>query len=145
MDAPDDSTAAAYVLDEQIGYLLRLANQRHATIFQTHAPYDLTPTQFAALIRLAENGPCSQNQLGRISAMDIATIKGVVDRLRKKGLVSATPSSEDRRRSIIALTAEGEAALAELEARGREITRATLQPLSAAEQRTLLKLLRRLT
>jgi len=30
---------------------------------------------------LTETGPCSQNLLGRLTAMDVATIKGVIDRL----------------------------------------------------------------
>ncbi|MEM6490069.1 MAG: MarR family transcriptional regulator [Pseudomonadota bacterium] len=136
---------APYVLDEQVGYLLRLANQRHAAIFQAGAPPDLTPTQFSALIRLGEHGQCSQNQLGRLASMDIATIKGVVDRLRRKGLVAVAPSDEDRRRSMIALTDAGQALVDGLAAEGRAITRETLAPLSAAEQRTFLALLRKLT
>ena len=48
-DAYDD-----YVLDEQIGYVLRMANQRHAGIFQSLIRKDLTPTQFSVLIRLSE-------------------------------------------------------------------------------------------
>ncbi|MTI02946.1 MarR family winged helix-turn-helix transcriptional regulator, partial [Roseibium sp. RKSG952] len=81
MTDSDDS----YLLDSQVGYLLRLANQRHASIFQSHTLEGLTPTQFAALVRIAELGKCSQNRLGRLAAMDVATIKGVVDRLKQKG------------------------------------------------------------
>ena len=76
-----------YVLDDQIGYLLRLANQRHTLIFQEQAVLELTPTQFSAMVRLLDEGECSQNELGRRTAMDVATVKGVVDRLRAKGLV----------------------------------------------------------
>jgi DNA-binding MarR family transcriptional regulator len=145
MAALDKPRTQAYLLDEQVGYLLRLANQRHATIFQTHAVAALTPTQFSALVRLAEQGPCSQNQLGRHAAMDIATIKGVVDRLRQKGLVRTDPSQEDRRRSVVSLTPEGEALIAALLQAGRMITDETLAPLSPAEQRTFVKLLKKLT
>ena len=134
-----------YSLDDQVGYLLRLANQRHTTIFQERMTADLTPTQFAALARLAEHGECSQNQLGRHAAMDIATIKGVVDRLKEKGLVTAEPSTEDRRRNLISLTKKGAALIHDLFRQGQEITEATLQPLSATEQRTFVKLLRKLT
>ena len=144
MDGADSSTEKAYRLDEQVGYLLRLANQRHAAIFQTHAPAGLTPTQFAAMIRLAEHGELSQNQLGRMAAMDIATIKGVVDRLSRKGYLRKAPSPEDRRRSMVSLTEEGRALIDELERRGRTISRETLQALSGAERATFLRLLRRL-
>ena len=134
-----------YVLDEQVGYLLRLANQRHAGIFQANTVGGLTPTQFSALIRLAEHGPSSQNQLGRYAAMDIATIKGVVDRLRQKGLVQTQSSPEDKRRSVVSLTVAGAAMIDDLLRAGVRITEETLAPLTPSEQRTLVRLLSRLT
>lgn len=143
MDGADDPKG--YSLDAQVGYLLRLANQRHAAIFQANVPEGLTPTQFSAMIRLSEHGPLSQNQLGRTAAMDIATIKGVVDRLRRKGYVRSVPSPEDRRRSMVSLTGEGRAIIGQLERRGQMISEETLTPLTASEQRTFLRLLGRLT
>ena len=55
-----------YDLDEQVGYLLRLANQRHAGIFQNIISKDLTPTQFSVLIRLAEKGDPVTKSLGSL-------------------------------------------------------------------------------
>ena len=75
-----------YVLDEQVGFILRQVWQRHSSIFSRDIGTNLTPTQWAALSKLAETGPCSQNQLGRLTAMDVATIKGVIDRLTARGL-----------------------------------------------------------
>ena len=137
-------TTDPYVLDEQVGYLMRLATQRHTAIFQKHTVEGLTPTQFSALVRLAEEAPCSQNHLGRRAAMDIATIKGVVDRLRQKELVSAEPSSEDRRRTLLSLTPQGQALLGRMQEAGRTITRETLEPLGKSERQALLRILRKL-
>ena len=64
----------SYILDEQIGFVLRQVWQRHATIFAREIGINLTPTQWAALAKLTETGPCSQNLLGRLTAMDVATI-----------------------------------------------------------------------
>ena len=100
-------TIAEYKLDEQVGYLLRLASQRHSAIFLENTVEGLTPTQFSTLIRISEKGEVSQNHLGRLAAMDVATIKGVVDRLKTKGLVTSRPDPDDKRRSIIALTPQG--------------------------------------
>lgn len=133
-----------YHLDDQVGYLLRLANQRHATIFQSQAIDGLTPTQFSALDRLSEQGTCSQNRLGRMAAMDVATIKGVVDRLRQKGLIVAEPDPNDKRRTLISLSPKGVALVARMQAVGHAITAETLKPLSAAEQRSLVRLLGKL-
>lgn len=98
----------AYALSEQVGFNLRRANQRHVAIFGRHVE-GLTPTQFAALARLHENGALSQNHLGRVTAMDSATIKGVVERLRAKGLVQSRPVPNDQRLRLIDLTEEGRA------------------------------------
>lgn len=145
MNDTDTSATAEYRLDDQVGYLLRLANQRHAAIFQGLCIANLTPTQFAALVRLAELKKCSQNELGRHASMDIATIKGVVDRLREKGLVTTEHSAEDKRRMLVKLSKQGEVLIDDLMEVGTEISRSTLEPLSRGERRTFLKLLRKLT
>lgn len=142
---PAEGEPAPYILDEQIGYLLRLASQRHATLFLEHSVDRLTATQFAALVRLDEMGECSQNELGRRTAMDVATVKGVVDRLRAKGLVRLRPDPGDRRRTLISLAPEHADLIPRLHEAGHEITRQTLKPLTRAERRTLLRLLHKLT
>src|SRR5712691_10096163 len=92
-----------YVLDEQIGFLLRVAMQRHTSIFMSKMVEGLTQTQFAALSKLHEVGPCSQNHLGRLIYLDAATIKGVVDRLRVRGFVATSANQQDRRLRAVAL------------------------------------------
>lgn len=134
----------AYVLDHQIGYLLRLANQRHSTLFQEVVPLGLTPTQFAALVKLAELGECSQNELGRRTAMDVATIKGVIERLRKKGLVEVNSDPNDRRRAVISIPKDRADIVPELFEAGHNVSNLTLSPISSSEQKTLLRLLQKL-
>ena len=56
-----------YRLEEQVGFVLRKAHQRHLAIF-TRQISDLTPPQFAALAKLHEVGATSQNQLGALIA-----------------------------------------------------------------------------
>ncbi|WP_170334792.1 MarR family winged helix-turn-helix transcriptional regulator [Ruegeria arenilitoris] len=141
MTDSDDS----YLLDSQVGYLLRLANQRHASIFQSHTLEGLTPTQFAALVRIAELGKCSQNRLGRLAAMDVATIKGVVDRLKQKGFTITEADPDDKRRTLISLSPAGEALVERMKEVGQKITGETLKPLTAAEQRNLIKILRKIS
>jgi DNA-binding MarR family transcriptional regulator len=136
--------AEEYRLDGQVGFLLRKANQRHLAIFAKTLP-DLTPPQFAALARLAEVGETSQNQLGQMIAMDAATIKGVIDRLKARGLVELSNHGSDRRRRVVSLTAQGRDTIAGLHSLGHAITQETLAPLNAREAATLLRLLERLT
>ena len=134
-----------YRLVEQIGHILRRASQRHSQIFSAGMPAGLTPTRFAALAMLLERGPLSQNELGRLTAMDVATIKGVVDRLRAKELVSVGQDPDDARRNLIALTPAGEALLGDAIPAGVEVSAQTMEPLDALEQRQLIALLRKIT
>ncbi|MEZ5812173.1 MAG: MarR family transcriptional regulator [Rhizobiaceae bacterium] len=143
-DRNKKSAKGGYKLDEQVGFLLRKANQRHTAIFASLMPGDLTPMQLAAMAKLHDLGECSQNQLGRLIAIDAATIKGVVDRLTGRGLVASRADPSDRRRMLVALTGEGEALAGTAFDIAKKITAETLKPLSGSEQATLLALLSKL-
>jgi DNA-binding MarR family transcriptional regulator len=136
---PSDS----YVLERQVGFVMRRAVQRHIAIFSALIP-EMTPTQFAALAKLCELSQASQNELGRLTSMDVATIKGVVDRLRSRDLISSAPLESDRRRLMLAPTRKGRALYRKYAAQAAEVTRQTLAPLDADEQRQLMTLLERL-
>ena len=134
----DDSEA--YRLQEQVGFILRKAHQRHVAIFAARIA-DLTPPQFAALAKLNDVGETSQNQLGVLIAMDAATIKGVIDRLKARGFVEVGKHEVDKRRLMVGLTEAGRAAIARLIPLAAEITAETLAPLSPREAAAFLKLL----
>jgi len=136
--------AAPYLLDDQVGFLMRVAMQRHTSIFMSRMVEGLTQTQFAALAKLFECGPCSQNHLGRLVCLDAATIKGVVDRLRGRGFVATGHDPSDRRRRAVMLTAAGRRVTESAMAAAAGITAATLAPLAASEQRTVVRLLKKL-
>lgn len=143
LDADADGVAteaADYRLQDQVGFLLRKAHQRHIAIF-TSRIVDLTPPQFAALAALADAGETSQNQLGAMVAMDAATIKGVIDRLGRRGLVEMRRDEDDRRRLMVRLTPQGRTALGGLLAHARQITAETLSPLTQREAQQLARLL----
>ncbi|MER5173659.1 MarR family transcriptional regulator [Thioclava sp. GXIMD2076] len=135
-----------YKLDEQVGFALRKAYQRHMTIFSEHNPGGLTSMQFSTLYRLAmEPGPVSQNALGRLVAMDAATTKGVVTRLQARGLIKSEKDQVDKRRYNLSTTEEGRALLQQTLPVMKQITADTLAPLNAAESAMLLNLLSRIS
>ena len=129
-----------YSLDEQVGYKLRLATQRHLEIFSRHLP-SLTPTQFCILARLHEVGECSQNRLGRMVAMDAATTKGVIARLIERGLVHVENDPVDLRRLRISLTKVGLSLTISSIEKAKKITADTVENLSRRDVQTLLALL----
>jgi len=136
--APDDD----YELEEQIGFLLRRAQQRHVAIFAASmGDIDLTPTQFSALVKIRDEGGVSQNRLGRLTAMDPSTILGVVHRLLQRDLVARRPDPRDPRSALLTLTRDGEALVARAIDRARAATERTAEPLSPAQRKELARLL----
>lgn len=147
-EIPDTGSAdlSQYVLDEQVGFLLRKAYQRHQTIFTDKIVGNLTATQFSTLYRLVNTpGPVSQNALGRSVAMDAATTKGVVNRLQAQGLIDAERDTEDKRRYLLRSTEKGRALIAEALPVMQAISAETLSPLTRRECETFLRLLAKLT
>ncbi|UOA29488.1 MarR family transcriptional regulator [Pseudosulfitobacter sp. DSM 107133] len=142
---PRTSADHGYVLDAQIGFLLRKAYQRNSTIFLDLVPGKLTTTQFSIMHRLAEDGPMSQNLLGRSVAMDGATTKGVVDRLIARELLVTRRDPKDRRRHLVSLTPKGVALINEAVEAAIRVTEETLAPLREREKETLLRLLAKIS
>lgn len=134
----------AYVLDSQVGFILRQVSQRHAVIFDELIGEGVTPTQWAALSKLHEIGPTSQNLLGRLTSMDAATIKGVVLRLGRRHLVETGPDPGDARRLVVRLTEQGRRLTRKLTPRAAAISQVTMAPLTNEEQTRLLALLTKL-
>jgi MarR family transcriptional regulator, lower aerobic nicotinate degradation pathway regulator len=133
-----------YVLDIQVGFILRQVSQRHAVIFDELIGEGVTPTQWAALAKLQEIGPTSQNLLGRLTSMDAATVKGVVLRLGKRHLVETNPDPADARRLTVRLTEQGRRLARKLTPRAAAISQVTMSPLTPDEQTRLLALLMKL-
>lgn len=141
---PESDTSDGYVLDEQIGFILRLAQQRHTTLFAECFANDVTPTQWAAISKLMQIGECSQNLLGRHTAMDVATIQGVVERLKKRNLLTSKPDPDDKRRVVLSVSKEGEELYHRHLASAKEATEATLGALNAVERQQLKELLKKI-
>jgi DNA-binding MarR family transcriptional regulator len=134
-----------YVLEDQVGFLLRTANQRHRMIFGAAVANEVAPAQFSALAKLYESGPVSQNKLGRLIALDSATITGVVERLVAAGHVRSRRSDDDARLRLIDLTPAGRRRIEALLPIAEEITNRTLDPLTEREAATLIRLLKKVS
>jgi DNA-binding MarR family transcriptional regulator len=136
---------ASYRLEAQIGFVLRRAHQKATGIFNAvMGEFAVTPTQFAALAKLDDMGRVSQNELGRLTAMDPATVWGVINRLIKQGYVGQSPDPDDARLVIVELTDAGRKATLRMKAIAAEVSRETLRPLTDEEAKQLLALLGRL-
>ena len=141
----NNKTLKKYLLDNQVGFILSKANQRHASIFSNLIPNDLTPTKFSALAKLYELGSLSQNELGRFIAMDAANIKSVIDRLKRLNLVRTRMDPNDGRRHLVGLSPLGKVLIERSIPKASLVTEKTLSPLSEEEQVIFLSLLQKIS
>ena len=140
MSAPDREAAPP------IGFLIRKFYQKNQAIWQALCPdQQMTSVQSATLTALAQNGPCSLTELGRAAAMDPATTRGVVERLRQRGMIALLGDPADRRKVIVRLEAAGADYLAVIAPVMPRIAAATLKPLNPAERLALEFLLLKVT
>ena len=141
----DDDLHGQYDLYEQIGHLLRRAHQRASSDFAEHmGDFDITPVQFAALVQIHNHVDVSQNALGRITAIDQATMHGVIARLKERKLVRSRPDPEDGRRNLLSLSPAGKRLVNKMTPQAFNVSRQTLSALNSSEQSLIVALLKKL-
>jgi MarR family transcriptional regulator, lower aerobic nicotinate degradation pathway regulator len=134
-----------YDFHDQIGHLLRRAYQRHVAIFQEAIPdSELTAAQFVTLCSVRDAAGCSLNDVVKSTAIDQATIRGVVDRLKSRGLLDVKPDRMDGRKLVIHITDTGNALVERTIPFAFDVTARTYGTLNPAECVALLFLLRKM-
>ena len=107
------------------------------------AELQLSPAQCHVLHLIEPGRPIPMGQLAETLACDASNVTGLVDRLESRGLIRRRASEEDRRVKVLELTPTG-ARLRTLLIDRMTAPPATLRRLSAAEQRSLVRILARL-
>lgn len=132
-------------LELNAGYLLRRAFQRaRKGMLNRISKYKLTPMQTAALHALVENGPTSQNKLGRYIGMEPGNVHGLVERLTKKDLIKISRDETDARHYVVELTGHGKEVASEIIPLRYLASEDILAPLNGQEKKRFLQLLSRL-
>jgi MarR family transcriptional regulator, lower aerobic nicotinate degradation pathway regulator len=127
------------------GYLFRRMQQIAVAIFMEECKaFDLTPVQYAALVAIHTHPGIDATRLSAVIAFDRSTLGSVIERLEAKNLVQRKPGSEDRRVKLLYLTKSGAALLGDIMASVDRAQARMLQPLKAADRKTLLALLTQL-
>jgi DNA-binding MarR family transcriptional regulator len=98
-----------------------------ATLRRSGPPYRLRPTEFTSTLMLTSSGTTKR-----------------LDRLEQAGLITRGPDPEDRRGTLITLTAAGRKLIDAVTEAHMENERRLLSTLTEAEQRRLADLLRKL-
>jgi DNA-binding MarR family transcriptional regulator len=134
-----------YTFSEQVGHLLRKAYQRHMAIFQQNVgDSQLTAVQFVTLCAVRDRGPSSLTELVKATAVDQATIRGIVERLKARDLITLEPDPEDRRKVIVGLSDSGRQRVQATVPHAAHITELTMSNLNPAERVAVLFLLRKM-
>lgn len=142
---PANTASRDYHFSDQIGHLLRRAYQRHAAIFQQHIPdSQLTAAQFVSLCAVRDLETCSLSDIVKVTAIDQATIRGIVERLKARDLIALSHDSADRRKVLVSLSDAGRALVSENVPFASQITEATYGNLNPAERVALVFLLRKM-
>lgn len=145
ISSADVGSESNYDFSDQVGHLLRRAYQRHTALFQQLTPdSQLTAAQFVVLCSIRDNAGTSLAEIVKRTVIDQATIRGVVDRLKQRGLITIMADPSDRRKSTIHLTAEGEELVKGMEPFAVRISEITYGSLNVAEQIALKFLLKKM-
>ncbi len=135
-----------YRFTDQIGHLLRRAYQRHVAIFQETVPdAQLTAAQFVVLCAVRDRGRCQVNEIVDATAIDEASVRGIVERLKWRQLVTATHEAGDARRMEVALTPAGASLVEQTVPIAEQITELTFGDLDPVERAKLVALLRKIS
>jgi DNA-binding MarR family transcriptional regulator len=116
----------------QRGQLPSLASQLNLSPVQCHVLHLMRPGEPIPMGRLAETLAC-----------DASNVTGLVDRLESRGLIARRPSTDDRRVKVLVLTPTGTRLRQQLHKRMADPPD-PFQRLSAAERRSLVRILERL-
>lgn len=83
--------------------------------------------QFITLCAVRDMGPSSLTELVQVTAVDQATIRGIVERLKARDLITVTPDPVDRRKVVVGLTDAGAVLLTETVPQAAKITELTFR------------------
>ncbi len=124
------------------GFLIRRAHQIAVSIFlEEAAELGITTTQYGALVVLSAAENIDQIGLAKLVGIDRSTAALVVSKLEAAGLLVRENDPNDRRRSVLALTADGRQMLERLAKPAERAQERALSAFSKQEAKHFLELL----
>jgi len=130
------------------GHQIRRLNQISTHLFSQHmqdSGYDITPVQYAALLAINVMPNSDQVQIANYISYDKVTIGGVIERLQRKGLISRAINERDKRARILNITNDGIHMISQVDEVIERIQQDILKMLNEEEQKTFMRLLRKIT
>jgi DNA-binding MarR family transcriptional regulator len=123
------------------GHLIRRVHQASTAYFAEECGGELTAVQYAALVAIGSHPGIDATRLSEIIYFDRSTIGDVLDRMEGKGWIRRESTPSDRRIKRLDLSSAGQEVLQHVEPGIRRVQDRLLAPLTAAEAKTLVRLL----
>ena len=108
------------------------------------APWDLAPHHARALRVVARHGQVRPGQIAAHLRVAPRSVTDVVDALEERGLVERAPDPDDRRATVVTLTAAGRGLVDEIDTARRADAHAYFSQLSDRDRAALRRILTRL-
>ncbi len=141
---PWGDTVDSSYLESLLGYNARRAFLVAGAKFSERmARFELKPADFSVLSLVLHNPGITSRQLCATLAIQPPNLVGLVGALERRGLVERLPHPRDGRGVGLHLTPAGEKLVGDAERTVAELEAEAASALSAAELRTLLKLLQK--
>jgi DNA-binding MarR family transcriptional regulator len=143
MTSPRDTAPLATEDLGMVDALAQLSFLVQNALAEIAGEYDLSITQTRLLGILRDREP-TMNQLGHHLGLDKSSITGLVDRAQRRGLVTRTPSTVDRRSFQVSITDAGRRLTEQVAARFAERIERCVEPLPATDRKRLSRMATRI-
>lgn len=132
----------AFSLDDSIGFLVYRAQLvMKAELGRRSSPHEVTPDQWAMLVRLWDEDGLSQRELAERTFKDQANTDRIVRKLERKGLIVREISPADRRSRALHLTKAARDLVPELIPRAQGVLKLALAGVPADDAATVRRVL----
>ena len=127
------------------GHLIRRLQQYAVLMFHEEtAGFDLTPTQYVTLQVVEHRPGIDQITLSEMTAIDRSMTARIVDALARRRLLDKRPATNDKRANSLFITAKARRLLAAIEASVDRSQARILAPLSPAQRRQFVRMVKTL-
>jgi DNA-binding MarR family transcriptional regulator len=134
----------AALLESEAFLLGRVRTRLIRRLIDAHSALGLRIGQGPILTCLDDQGELSQRQLAQLLDVDPSDLVRHVDELQAAGFVARRADPDDRRRNMLAITAEGQLMRQRYDATIRLVEEAIFGGIAAEDRRTLRRILRQI-
>jgi DNA-binding MarR family transcriptional regulator len=142
--APSTESGAEHFVDSYIPYLLARTSRLISEQFHDALAERQVPIMHWRVLVTLHDGPMPVTGLAQIALQKQPTMSKILDRMEKLDLVRRRPGLEDRRSTLVSITAEGRRVVEPLLELAREHERQVLAPLGEDNAKVLVEVLKKL-